>query len=36
MEEWEEDKPIRSGHKDSKDSGKDHAIYGWDEADIYI
>lgn len=37
MEEWEEDKPITAGHnKDSKDSSKEHAVFGWDEADILI
>ena len=36
MDEWEEDKPIKAGNKDSKDSGKEHAYFGWDEADVLI
>ena len=37
MEEWEEDKPITAaGNKNDKDNGRDHAIFGWDEADVLI
>ena len=36
MEDWEEDKPIKVSNKDSKDVSKEHAVFGWDEADIYI